>query len=56
MPEPSSGLSLHQEGLVIITLPKPIGCIGTVLIDPNVLAVSAPETRMMQSWCGDLLR
>jgi hypothetical protein len=56
MPEPSPGLSLHREGLVIIPLLKPIGYIATVLIDPKAPAVSAGEIRMMQSWCGDLLR
>jgi hypothetical protein len=51
----SPRLSLHREGLVIITLLKPLGAIREVLIDPKAPAVCSGEIRMMSNWCSDLL-
>ncbi len=56
MSETSSEPSLYHEGVVIIPLLKPIGCIGKVLIDLKAPTVKIGEIRMMQSWCSDLLR
>ena len=55
MSEMSPRPSMRQEGLVVITLLKPIGCISEVLIDPTAPAVSAREVRMILSWCSDCM-